>query len=64
MLGGRIPAVEILQNSQLITENIEKGDFAGVREAMERSLAQGSQTFEQDLARLINEEMVGSGMAG
>jgi twitching motility protein PilU len=58
MLGGRIPAVEILQNSQLITENIEKGDFAGVREAMERSLAQGSQTFEQDLARLINEEIV------
>jgi twitching motility protein PilU len=58
MLGGRIPAVEILQNSQLITENIEKGDFPGVKEAMERSLAQGSQTFEQDLARLINEEIV------
>jgi twitching motility protein PilU len=33
---------------------IEKGDFSGVKEAMEKSMAEGSQTFEQDLARLIN----------
>jgi twitching motility protein PilU len=37
---------------------IEQGDFSGVREAMERSLAEGSQTFEEDLARLINEGIV------
>ncbi len=35
-------------------ELIEQGDFSGVKEAMEKSLAEGSQTFEQDLARLIN----------
>src|SRR6185295_18185749 len=56
--GGRIPAVEVLLNSKLVSELIEKGDFGGVREAMERSLAEGSQTFEQDLARLINEGIV------
>src|ERR1700709_2671670 len=41
-------------NTKLVSELIEKGDFSGVKEAMEKSLAEGSQTFEQDLARLIN----------
>jgi Tfp pilus assembly pilus retraction ATPase PilT len=48
--GGRIPAVEVMLNSKLVSELIEKGDFNGVKEAMEKSLAEGSQTFEQDLA--------------
>jgi twitching motility protein PilU len=56
--GGRLPAVEVLLNSKLVSEMIEAGDFGGVREAMERSLAEGSQTFEQDLARLITEGVV------
>jgi twitching motility protein PilU len=51
--GGRMPAVEVLLNTKLIQELIERGDFSGIREAMEKSLAEGSQTFEQDLARLI-----------
>ena len=53
--GGRIPAVEVMINSKLVSELIEQGDFGGVKEAMEKSLAEGSQTFEQDLARLITE---------
>ena len=52
--GGRVPAVEVMLNTKLVSEMIEKGDFSGVKEAMEKSLAEGSQTFEQDLARLIN----------
>jgi|KBSSwiStaDraftv2_1062776.scaffolds.fasta_scaffold73511_2 twitching motility protein PilU len=52
--GGRIPAVEVMFNSKLVSELIERGDFNGVKEAMEKSLSEGSQTFEQDLARLIN----------
>ena len=56
--GGRVPAVEVLLNTKLISELIEKGDLSSVREAMEKSLAEGSQTFEQDLARLINEGIV------
>jgi twitching motility protein PilU len=51
--GGRVPAVEVMLNTKLVSELIEQGDFSGIKEAMEKSLAEGSQTFEQDLARLI-----------
>ena len=52
--GGRVPAVEVLLNTKLVAELIEQGDFTAVSsEAMEKSLAAGSQTFEQDLARLM-----------
>jgi len=53
--GGRMPAVEVLLNTKLVSELIEQGDFNAVKEAMEKSLAEGSQTFEQDLARLITQ---------
>ena len=56
--GSRIPAVEILLNSKLISELIEKGDFSGVKEAMEKSMSEGSQSFEADIARLIVEGVV------
>lgn len=56
--GGRIPAVEVMLNSKLVSELIEQGDFNGVKEAMEKSLAEGSQTFEQDLARLITAGLI------
>jgi len=53
--GSRTPAVEVLLNTKLIAELIEKGDFSGIKEAMEKSMAEGSQTFEMDIARLIVE---------
>ncbi|MBI5717066.1 MAG: PilT/PilU family type 4a pilus ATPase [Burkholderiales bacterium] len=56
--GGRVPAIEVMLNTKLISELIEKGDLSGVKEAMEKSLAEGSQTFEQDIARLINDGIV------
>ncbi len=56
--GGRVPAVEVLLNTKLTSELIEAGNFSGVKEAMENSMALGSQTFEQDLARLINTGVV------
>jgi twitching motility protein PilU len=56
--GGRIPAVEVLLNTKLVGEMIEQSDFNGVKEAMEKSLAEGSQTFEEDIARLITEGMI------
>ena len=52
-VGTRTPAVEILLNTKLISELIEKGDFSAVKESMEKSMAEGSQTFEHDIARLI-----------
>ena len=56
--GGRAPAMEILLNTKLISELIERGDFSGVKEAMEKSMAEGSQSFEADIARLIVEGTV------
>ncbi|MEN9905520.1 MAG: hypothetical protein RLZZ555_2085 [Pseudomonadota bacterium] len=51
--GGRAPAVEVMVNTRLISELIEKGDFFGVREALEKSMAEASQTFEVDLEQLV-----------
>ena len=53
--GGRTPAVEVLFNSNLVAELVEKGDFHGVQEAMEKSIAEGSVTFEEAIAKLIND---------
>ena len=47
------PVVEVMLNTPLISELIGKGDFSGILEAMQQSTAQGSQTFEQDIAKLI-----------
>lgn len=51
--GSRVPALEVMVNTRLVSELIENGDFFAVREALENSLAEASQTFELDLARLI-----------
>lgn len=56
--GSRLPAVEIMLNTKLISELIEKGDFSGIKEAMENSMAEGSQSFEHDIARMIVEGIV------
>ncbi|QHE86009.1 PilT/PilU family type 4a pilus ATPase [Hydrogenophaga sp. BPS33] len=56
--GGRVPAMEVMLNTALVADLIQKADFSGVREAMEKSLAEGSQSFEQDLARLIRDGLV------
>jgi twitching motility protein PilU len=56
--GSRAPAVEVLLNTKLISEFIEKGDFGQIQEAMAKSMAEGSQTFEQDIARLIVDGIV------
>ena len=51
--GARIPAVEILLNTRNISELIEKGEISEIKEALEKSLAPGSQTFEQALFKLF-----------
>ncbi len=56
--GSRTPAVEVMLNTKLISELIEKGDFSAVKEAMEKSMAEGSQSFEADIARLIVDGIV------
>lgn len=56
--GNRMPAVEVLMNSRHIAELIEAGDFNAVKEAMEKSLSPGSQTFEQDLYRMYHNQLI------
>ncbi|MCL1825705.1 MAG: PilT/PilU family type 4a pilus ATPase [Betaproteobacteria bacterium] len=56
--GQRIPAVEILLNTRHIADLIQTGALTSIKEAMEQSLAPGSQTFEQDLYRLYHEEKI------
>jgi twitching motility protein PilU len=56
--GKLTPAVEILLNTRHIAELIERGEINGIKEAMEQSLAPGSQTFEQDLYRMYKEGVI------
>ena len=51
--GQRTPAVEVMLNTKHIAELMEKGDIDGIREAMQKSLSPGSQTFEQALVRAL-----------
>jgi twitching motility protein PilU len=52
--GGRVPAIEVLLNSRYIAELIEKGDLGEIKDAMEKSMVPGSQTFEQSLYSLYS----------
>ena len=56
--GGRVPAVEVLLNSRHISELIEKGDLNEIKEAMEKSMVPGSQTFEQCLFYLYRNNII------
>lgn len=57
-LGGRVPAVEVLLNTKLISDLIDKGDFSAVKEAMEKSIADGSQCFEESISQLIKSDII------
>ena len=54
VLDNRIPAIEVLLNTTHIAELIDQGRIAEIKEAMEKSIAPGSVTFEQALVRLVN----------
>jgi twitching motility protein PilU len=51
--GKRIPAVEVLLNTKHIQDLIKTGEIGQIKEALERSMAPGSQSFEQALYYLI-----------
>ena len=50
--GGRVAAVEVMINSRHIAELIEKGELNEIKDAMEKSMVPGAQTFEQALFEL------------
>jgi twitching motility protein PilU len=51
--GARVAAVEILLNTRHVAELIEKGEISEIKEALEKSMSPGSQTFEQALFKLF-----------
>jgi twitching motility protein PilU len=51
--GQRVVACEVLLNTRHIAELIEKGEIGEIKEALEKSMAPGSQTFEQSLFKLF-----------
>jgi len=51
--GTRVVAAEVLLNTRHIAELIEKGEISDVKDALEKSMAPGSQTFEQSLFKLF-----------
>jgi twitching motility protein PilU len=53
--GDILPAVELMLNTKHIQELIKNGAIDQIKDAMEQSLAPGSQTFEQSLFRLFRE---------
>ena len=56
--GGRIPAVEVMLNTAHIADLIRKGEMGEIKDAMEQSMAPGSQTFEQALYRLYSSDQI------
>jgi twitching motility protein PilU len=56
--GQLCPAAEILLNTKHIQELIKNGDIDQIKEAMEQSLAPGSQTFEQALYNLYTQGVI------
>jgi twitching motility protein PilU len=52
-LGARAAAVEVLLNTRHIAELIEKGSIGEIKDALEKSMSPGSQTFEQALFKLF-----------
>jgi twitching motility protein PilU len=56
--GKRSPTCEIMLNTRHISELIERGEVQAIKDAMEQTLAPGSQTFEQDLFRLFRENVI------
>jgi twitching motility protein PilU len=56
--GGRRAAVEVMLNTRHIAELIEQGEVSAIKDAMEKSLSPGSQTFEQALMQLIKDGFI------
>ena len=53
--GRRLPAVEVLLNTPHIRDLLRRGQVHEVKEAMDRSLQEGMQTFDQSLYTLYKE---------
>src|SRR6185369_6113761 len=56
--GRRQAAVEIMVNTRYIGDLIEKGEIGQIKEAMDKSLSPGSQSFESALLKLFGDGLI------
>ena len=56
--GKRVPTCEVMLNTRHVADLVERGEVQAVKDAMEQSMAPGSQTFEQDLFRLYRDGVI------
>ena len=56
--GTRTAAVEVMVNTRYIADLIEKGEIGQIKEAMDKSLSPGSQSFEQALLKLVQDGLI------
>jgi twitching motility protein PilU len=56
--GQRQAAVEIMVNTRYVADLIEKGDIGQIKEAMDKSLSPGSQSFEKALLELVQADLI------
>jgi twitching motility protein PilU len=56
--GQRQPAVEIMVNTRYVADLIEKGDIGQIKDAMDKSLSPGSQSFETALLALFQADLI------
>ncbi|NNG22107.1 PilT/PilU family type 4a pilus ATPase [Telluria aromaticivorans] len=56
--GQRQAAVEVMLNTRYIADLIEKGEIGQIKEAMDKSLSPGSQSFETALLALVKAGLV------
>jgi twitching motility protein PilU len=55
---GRVPAVEVLINTPLVTDMIMEGNIPGLKELMAKSGEAGMQTFDQSLFMLHEADLI------
>lgn len=56
--GYQVPAVEIMINTELTAHLIEHGRLSELKEAINKSLTKGSQTFDQHLIHYLNQGLI------
>jgi twitching motility protein PilU len=56
--GQRQAAVEIMVNTRYVADLIEKGEIGEIKEAMDKSLSPGSQSFEKALLELVQADLI------
>lgn len=57
--GKRLPATEVLVNTPLIRDLLRRGQVHEIKQAMEQSLEEGMESFDQCLFRLYKEGRIG-----